>query len=118
METVTLHEAREHLGVESQRQWSDLAILRTTPIFLALFSLVTHMAHPHAQRQKLPIRQAAWRCKTQPTFSDALALMRRQIWQPACFPSVAAPPAYSILPAQIQNRLLSALCYTPDVWTR
>ena len=110
---VTLHEAREHLGVESQRQWSDLAILRTTPILLALFSLVTLMAHPHAQRQKLPIRQAAWYHKTQPTFSDALALVRRQIWQHECFPSVAAQPAHSKLPAKIQNRLLSALCYTP-----
>ena len=38
---VTYHEVREHLGVETQRQWSDLAILRTTPALLALFSLVT-----------------------------------------------------------------------------
>jgi hypothetical protein len=110
---VTLHEAREHLGVETQRQWSDLAILRTTPILLALFSLVTLMAHPHAQRQKLPIRQAAWYHKDQPTFSDALALVRRQIWQHECFPSVAVPSAYSKLPAKIQDRLLSALCYSP-----
>jgi DDE superfamily endonuclease len=110
---VTLREVREHLGVETQRQWSDLAILRTTPALLALFSLVTLIAHQHAQRRKLPIRQAAWYHKTQPTFSDALALVRRQIWQHECFPGVALPSDHSKIPATVQNRLLSALCYTP-----
>ena len=84
---VTFHEAREHLGMETQRQGSDLAtlapragrvrVLRTTPALLALFSLVTLLAHQHAWRRKLPIRQAAWYHKSQPTFSDALALVRR-----------------------------------------
>ena len=110
---VTLHEVREHLGVETQRQWSDLAILRTTPALLALFSLVTMMAHRHARRRKLPLRQAAWYHKTRPTFSDALALVRSQIWQHQCFPWVASPADHSKIPAAIQNRLLSALCYTP-----
>jgi hypothetical protein len=110
---VTLHEVREHLGVETQRQWSDLAILRTTPALLALFSLVTLIAHQHAKRRKLPIRQAAWYHKTQPTFSDALALVRRQIWKHTCFPSVASPSDHSKMTATIQNRLFSALCYTP-----
>jgi hypothetical protein len=110
---VTLHEVREHLGVETQRQWSDLAILRTTPALLALFSLVTLIAHQHAKRRQLPVRQAAWYHKTQPTFSDALALVRRQIWQHECFPLVASPSDHSKLPATAQNRLLSALCYTP-----
>ena len=31
---TTFQEVREHLGVETQRQWSDLAILRTTPALL------------------------------------------------------------------------------------
>ena len=110
---VTFHEAREHLGLETQRQWSDLAILRTTPALLALFSLVTLLAHQHTRRHKLPIRQAAWYRKSQPTFSDALALVRRQIWQHECFPSVTTPSACSKMPTAIQNRLLSALCYTP-----
>jgi len=112
---VTFHEVREHLGVETQRQWSDLATrsVRTTPALLALFSLVTLMAHQHAKRRKLPIRQAAWYHKSQPTFSDALALVRRQIWQHECFPLVASPSDSPKLSPAIQNRLLSALCYTP-----
>ena len=110
---VTYHEVREHLGVETQRQWSDLAILRTTPALLGLFSLVTLMAHQHAQRRKLPIRQTAWYHKTQPTFSDALALVRRQIWQHECFRMAALHLDSPKLSARMQNRLLLALCYTP-----
>jgi hypothetical protein len=110
---VTFHETREHLGVETQRQWSDLAIVRTTPALLALFSLVTLIAHQHAQRRKLPIRQAAWYHKTQPTFSDALALVRHQIWQQECFPQVGLSSDSPKGSSAIQDRLLSALCYTP-----
>jgi hypothetical protein len=110
---VTYHEVREHLGVETQRQWSDRAILRTTPALLGLFSLVTLLAHQHARRKKLPIRQAAWYHKTQPTFSDALALVRRQIWQQECFQMARSHTNVHKLSAKIQNRLLSALSYTP-----
>ena len=110
---VTYHEVREHLGVETQRQWSDLAILRTTPTLLGLFSLVTLLAHQHARRRKLPIRQAAWYHKTRPTFSDALALVRRQIWEQQCFRMADVHTDSLKLFAQKQDRLLSALCYTP-----
>jgi len=110
---VTFHEVREHLGVETQRQWSDLAILRTTPALLALFSLVTLLAHQHAKRRKLPVRQAAWYHKPQPTFSDALALVRRQIWQQTYFSTSPSQPDVQKFAAKIQDRLLSALCYAP-----
>jgi hypothetical protein len=110
---VTFHEVREHLGVETQRQWSDLAIVRTTPALLALFSLVTLIAHQHAKRRKLPVRQAAWYHKTEPTFSDALALVRRQIWQHECFQTAGSLADGLKFPPKIQDRLLSALCYTP-----
>jgi hypothetical protein len=75
----TFQQVRTHLGVETQRQWSDAAIARTTPALLGLFSLVTLMAHPQMDEQ--PARQAAWYKKELPTFVDALALVRRRIWQ-------------------------------------
>jgi hypothetical protein len=77
---VTFHEVRDHLGVETQRQWSDWAIARTTPALLGLFSLTTLLANTHAHKGKIPVRQAAWYCKPWPTFSDALALVRQEIW--------------------------------------
>jgi hypothetical protein len=77
---VTFEESRRHLGVETQRQWSDLAILRTTPALLGLFSLVTLLVHRLLQGQELPTRQAAWYHKAAPSFSDALAFLRLQLW--------------------------------------
>jgi len=65
---VTFQEVRTHLGVETQRQWSDWAIARTTPALLGLFSLVTLLAHCSTRQGKLPIRQAAWYAKPLPTF--------------------------------------------------
>jgi hypothetical protein len=47
---VTFQEMRRHLGFETQRQWSDLAIRRTTPALLGMFSLVTLFAH-HQMKQ-------------------------------------------------------------------
>lgn len=77
---VTFEDARAHLGIETQRQWSDLAIVRTTPALLGLFSLVTLLAHRLLQGNDLPARQAAWYRNEQPTFADTLALVRRQLW--------------------------------------
>ena len=68
------------LGVETRRQWSDLAILRTTPALLGLFSLVTLLVHRLLQGKDLPTRQAAWYQKASPSFSDALAFLRLQLW--------------------------------------
>jgi len=76
---VTFHEVRTHLGVETQRQWADLSILRITPALLSLFSMVTLLANVHAQKQKLPIQQTAWYVKKQPTFSDALSIVKQTL---------------------------------------
>lgn len=68
---VTFEEARAHLGVESQRQWSSQAIVRTTPALLALFSIVTIVAHQQQKQHPFELPQAAWYQKTLPTFADA-----------------------------------------------
>ena len=78
---VTFHEVRDHLGVETQRQWSDKAIARTTPCLLGLFSLVTLLGQqltPHARRRAAT---SAWYRKPLPTFSDTLAAVRREVWR-------------------------------------
>ena len=79
---MTFQEVRAHLGVETQRQWSDLAILRTTPALLGLFSLVTLFAQAHLDGQPLPVRQAAWYAKTCP---DLLGYPR------LCPPALSGP---------------------------
>jgi len=77
---VTFSEVRKHLGVETQRPWSDLAIARATPMLLGLFSLVAWWAAttPGVAVATLP---TAWYRKTTPTFADALATLRLRIWE-------------------------------------
>jgi hypothetical protein len=78
---VTFQETRAHLGVETQRQWSDTAIARTTPCLLALFSIVTLLASRLSARERRRAAATAWYLKPRPTFSDALAAVRRDIWR-------------------------------------
>ena len=78
---VTFQEVRAHLGVETQRQWSDTAIARTTPCLLALFSIVTLLAARLPARQRRCVATAAWYPKPRPTFADALATVRYAFWR-------------------------------------
>ena len=109
---VTFREVRTHLGVETQRQWSDWAIARTTPALLGLFSLVTLLAHCSTRRGKLPIRQAAWYDKPLPTFSDALAIVRYQLWQAMIFHTSVSEPDMQKEPRVLLKRFSDALCYS------
>jgi hypothetical protein len=77
---VIFQETRAHLGVETQRQWSGLAIMRTTPALLDLFSLVTLRAHDLAAETPLTPATAAWYSKRHCTFRDAIAAVCREIW--------------------------------------
>jgi hypothetical protein len=109
---VTLRDVREHLGVETQRQWSALAIARTTPALLGLFSLVTLLAHRLAQHGKVLTRRTAWYAKPRPTFSDALAAVRYELWRCPTFHPSQANRDIAKLPAKVLNRLAFALCYS------
>ena len=108
---VTFHEVRTHLGVETQRQWSDQAIARTTPGLLGLFSLVTLLANRSVARGKLPIRQTAWYSKLLPTFSDALAVVRHQLWQAVTFHTSPSNTDMEKVPRSLLHRFTEALCY-------
>ena len=66
--------------METQRQWSDLALARTTPLILGLFSIVTLLTHHLQVNFAWTTRQKSWYSKPLPTFSDALALVRRFLW--------------------------------------
>src|SRR6266576_469304 len=108
---VTFAEVRAHLGVETQRQWSDKAILRTTPVLLGLFSIVTLWAHDLSKSRKLKPRTAAWYPKAVLTFSDAIAAVRREIWHHQ-ISFMSRPSRDSIeIPHHIWNRMENALAH-------
>src|SRR5215203_1405041 len=110
---VTFQEARRHLGFETQRQWSEMAIRRTTPALLGLFSLVTLFAHRRMAQAASVFRRAAWYRKRHPTFADALAVVRKELWaqeertfcgSPSTTDTIKVPRAYV-------ERLTEAVCY-------
>lgn len=108
---VTFQEVRAHLGVETQRQWNDWAIICTTPALLGLFSLVTLLAHRLTQQGKLPVRQAAWYVKRLPTFSDALGVVRQHQWRQPYFPASCGKIDIQKRAHLLLNRYTDALCY-------
>ena len=108
---VTFEEARAHLGVETQRQWSDLAIVRTTPALLGLFSLVSLFAHQLLQGKPVAARQAAWYQKALPTFSDTLALVRQQLWPFGISWMSGTKDDVVIIPKALFERLTDTLAY-------
>ena len=110
---VTFEEARRHLGMETQRQWSDKAIARSAPLLLGLFSWVTLLAHAlYSSQSAMTPRQAAWYAKPIPTFSDALALVRQQLW--AAHPTfrISTNEAHMLkIPKALFDSLISTLSY-------
>jgi hypothetical protein len=107
---TTFEESRAHLGLETQRQWSDRAIERTTPLLLGLYSLVALAGREMAQAGTLQVEQTAWYRKPHATFHDVLTGLRRQIWLAQ---SNQTSPAYLdvglLVPAEVE-RLLYAAC--------
>jgi hypothetical protein len=108
---VTFQEVRAHLGVETQRQWSDLAILRTTPTLLGLFSLVTLFAQARLDGQPLPVRQAAWYAKPAPTFSDTLANVGQCLWPVTVFSTSPSSDEVVEIPRALFDRRTDTLAF-------
>jgi len=108
---VTFEESRLHLGFETQRQWNPLAILRTSPAILGLFSLVSLLAPHLLDGQPLPIRHTSWYRKTQPTFSDTLAYVRQHLWRHTHFHIARSKPRFENIPDTLLLLWEDILCH-------
>jgi hypothetical protein len=108
---VTFEEARAHLGMETQRQWSTPAIARTTPAILALYSMVALLAKPLLEQRMIAIRRAAWYNKQCATFSDTIALVRRHLWATATLSMWEKSPDMIKIPRALLQRLTDTLSY-------
>lgn len=82
---VTFAEVREHLGVETQRQWSEKAIHRTTPILMGLYSLVCLIGNELSKTQGIEVESTAWYQKEAATFANILKLVRKELWKDNLF---------------------------------
>lgn len=107
----TCEDARAHLGMATQRQWHARAIARATPALLSLDSLMTLTAHLLIEQGAIGVRSTAWYRKTRPTFSDAMALVRRHLWDHLHF-SMSQQEADMIkIPRALLERFTEARCY-------
>lgn len=108
---VTFAEVRRHLGVETQRQWSGPAIARTTPCLLGLFSIVALVADTLHANGELATRQSAWYRKAVPTFSDALAAVRIELWRAAVSETSGSGVQTAVNTGAVFERMSAALAY-------
>lgn len=108
---VTFEESRRHLGIETNRQWSDKAINRTTPCLFGLFSLIAMMAQELERAGKLQIRSAVWYEKRVATFSDAIGCVRQQIWESQSFQTSENECEMIKIPRSFLNTLTETLCF-------
>lgn len=100
---VTFAEVRRHLGVETQRQWSNLAIERSTPCLMALMSIVCLMANTLHIRQPIQPNTTSWYRKKAVTFSDVLAAVRLEIFQNAKLSTSLFKPDVESYSAKIRH---------------
>jgi hypothetical protein len=108
---VTFEDARAHLGMETQRQWNDRAIARTTPALLSLYSIITLTAQLLIEKGATCVRSTAWYRKTRPTFADAIALVRRQLWEHIHFSTSPQETDMIKMPRALFERFIDAVCY-------
>ena len=109
---ATFQEVRQRLGFETQRHWSELAIQRTAPALLGVFSVVILLAHQYIAKGEGVVRTAAWYAKRYPTFSDALALVRRELLaQEATLCESLRETDTVKVSREFVERLIDALCY-------
>jgi DDE superfamily endonuclease len=108
---TTFEESRTHLGLETQRQWSDRAIERTTPCLFGLYSVVTLLAHALHPDGKVPVQRTAWYAKSYATFADVLASIRHHIWGDFTFSTSTHDSDLGGIPRSELTRLAQAVCY-------
>jgi len=108
---VTFEESRRHLGIETQRQWSDKAINRITPCLYGMFSLITMVAQELDKDGRLKIRSAAWYQKEVVTFSDAIGCVRQHLWEERSFQTSPNEEEMIKIPRPFLECLTETLCF-------
>jgi hypothetical protein len=109
---TTFEESRAHLGLETQRPWSDRAMARTTPCLFGLYSVVALLAHARHPDGKIPVRRTVWYHKSQATFGDVLAVVRQHCWGALSYATSAHDPDLVEIPWTDLDRLAQAVYYS------
>jgi len=105
---VTFEEMREHLGLETTRGRVRNTVLRVEPCLFLLHTLIAfwYSQLPKRQSGKVHIR---WQGKTTIAFSDAIATVRRCLWDAHLFQHPRIRTHVEKLPPSARNAILDAL---------
>lgn len=106
---TTFQEIRAHLGFETPRQYVAKSVLRTAPCLLGVFSVICLIFAEHSRRHRVRVRQTKWYVKTEPTFSDVIATVRRLFWKEAIFEKSSYHKDFKKLSPKLRNMLLDYL---------
>ncbi|MHC4260257.1 MAG: IS701 family transposase [Planctomycetota bacterium] len=106
---TTFQEIRTHLGFETTRQYVARSVLRTAPCLLGLFSIICLVFAKHARVHRIEVRSTNWYTKAEPSFSDAIATVRRLFWQKSVFEEPSHHDGFKKLPPKFKNMLLDYL---------
>lgn len=107
---TTYQELRAHLGFETTRQRVAASVLRTGPCLLGLFSVISLIYAAHLRDHRPQLQSLSWYAKAEPTFTDALAAVRRLFWEETVLANPAHEAAFAKLPADLKETLLNYLC--------
>ena len=103
---VTFEEARAHLGLETTRHWCKNSVLRVAPCLLGLFTVVSLIYARLAAQGKVKVHGTPCYHKTNPTFADALAAVRRLLWEQVILPHTPGGECLENLPPALREMLL------------
>jgi hypothetical protein len=106
---TTFQEMRAHLGFETPRQYVAKSVLRTAPCLLGLFSVTCLIFAEHARSHRIRMKQTLTYVKAEPTFSDAIATVRRLFWQESIFEKGPYHKDFTKLSPRLRNLLLDQL---------
>jgi len=106
---TTFQEMRTHLGFETPRQRVAKSVLRTAPCLLGLFSMICLIFAEQARRHPIRLRSTTWYSKTEPTFSDAIATVRRLFWSETIFEESSYNDGFEKIPRDLRDLLLNYL---------
>jgi hypothetical protein len=109
---VTFQEVREHLGFETTKQHSSKSVLRTGPCLLSCYSIVALIYAKIAEHGKPLIHSTPTYTKTEATFSDALYVLRRRLWDETILKQAIPEAVVSKIPAQFRDFVLDHLSAT------
>jgi len=103
---TTFQEIRVHLGFETTRQHVAKSVLRTAPCLLGLFSVICLIFAKHTKGHSIKVGNTEWYSKAEPTFSDAIATVRRLFWQKTIFEKSSYHNGFQKLSPKFRNMLL------------